>query len=151
VSNFYSHLLLLPEQHLGIVVLMNVGAFGHTAAINSLVEGITATLLGHRRAVPANSVSTTLSPLTMLVPLLIATMWALWSLRSRRRWRLYLPLVIDACVIGVIWIVVPARSQTPMATIALFAPDAFAVLVTITGLVVGCAIARTFDALRSRH
>lgn len=149
VSNFYSHLLMLPEQHLGIVVLMNVGAFGHTAAINSLVEGMTATLLGESQAVPANSLSTALSPLTMLVPLLIATVWAVWSLRSPRRWRLYLPLVIDVCVIGVIWIVVPARSQTPMATIALFAPDAFAVLVAITGLVAGCAIARTFIALRS--
>ncbi len=149
VSNFYSHLLLLPEQRLGIVVLMNVGAFGHTAAINSLVEGITATLLGHGQAVPANSLSTALSPLTMLVPLLIATVWEVWSLRSPRRWRLYLPLVIDVCVIGVIWIVVPARSQTPMATIALFAPDTFAVLVTITGLVGGCAIARTFMARRS--
>jgi CubicO group peptidase (beta-lactamase class C family) len=154
VSNFYSHLLLLPELHLGIVVLMNVGAFGHTAAINGLVEGITATLLGHGQAVPANSLATALSPLTMLVPLLIATVWAVWavwSLRSPRRWRLYLPLVIDVCLIGVIWIVVPARSQTPMATIALFAPDAFAVLVTITGLVAGCAIARTFIALRSRQ
>lgn len=151
VSNFYSHLLLLPEQHLGIVVLMNVGAFGHTAAINGLVEGITATLLRHGQAVPPNSLSTALSPLTKLVPLLIATVWAVWSLRSPRRWRLYLPLVIDVCLIGVIWIVVPARSQTPMATIALFAPDAFAVLVTITGLVAGCAIARTFIALRSRQ
>ena len=151
VSNFYSHLLLLPEQHLGIVVLMNVGAFGHTAAINSLVEGITATLLGHGQAVPPNSLSIALSPLTMLVPLLIATVWAVWSLRSPRRLRLHLPLVIDVCVIVVIWIVVPARSQTPMATIALFAPDAFAVLVAITGLVAGCAIARTFIALRSRQ
>ncbi len=151
VSNFYSHLLLLPDQHLAIVVLMNVGAFGHTTAINNLVEGLTATFLGHGQAVPANSLSTALSRLTMFVPLLIAMLWAVWSLRSLRNSRLYLALVVDVCVIAVIWIVVSARFQTPMATIALFAPDVFTVVITITGIAVGCAIARTFIALRSRQ
>ena len=147
VSNFHSHLLLLPDQHLGLVVLMNVGGSRNSTA-------------------PTAALWTALSRLTMMVPLLIAILWAAWSYRSLRRWqhrgephpyglsrfwRLYVPLAVDLCAVGVIWILVPATVHTPMAAIALFAPDAFAVVVTITGLTAGCAIARTFFALRLRR
>jgi hypothetical protein len=71
--------------------------------------------------------------------------------RSLRGWRLYPALVIDVSVIGLIWIFVPARFQTPMATIALFAPDEFAVLTTMTALAAVCAAARIVLALRSRR
>lgn len=154
VSNFHSHLRLLPEQRLGIIVLMNVGGSGNGAAIERLVDGIAATLLGHRQDVPTGS--TTLSHLSVLVPLLVAAVWAGWSYRSVGRWsrggrfrpdlsqswRLYLPLAVDLGAIGVIWILVPAMVQTPMAAIALFAPDVFAIGVAITVLAVGCATAR---------
>jgi CubicO group peptidase (beta-lactamase class C family) len=52
VSNFHSHLRLLPDQHLGIVVLMNVGVSNNGAAIDSLVDGIVATFLGPSRRRP---------------------------------------------------------------------------------------------------
>ena len=110
---------------------MNVGAFGNSVAINNLVEGLTTTLLGRGQAAPAESLSIALSRLTMLIPLLIAVLWVVWSYRSLWGWWLYAALAIDFCVIGVIWLVVPARFQTPMATIALFAPDEFALLITI--------------------
>lgn len=159
LSNFHSHLLLLPDQHLGIVVLMNVGGSSNSPAINRLVDGIAATLLGHGQAAPNGSLWAALSRVTVMVPLLIAILWAGWSYRSLRRWqhrgeppphglsrfwRLYVPLAVELCSVGVIWLLLPATVHTPMAAIALFAPDAFAVVVTITGLTVGCAIARTF-------
>ena len=165
VSNFHSHLLLLPDHRLGVVVLMNVGGSSNGTAINNLVEGIAATLLGQGQAAPTNSLRTTLTRLRVMVPLVIAILWAGWSYLSLRRWqhrgeahphglsrfwRLYVPLAVDLCSVGVIWILVPATVQTPMAAIALFAPDAFAVAVTITGLAAGCAVARTFFALRLR-
>jgi CubicO group peptidase (beta-lactamase class C family) len=163
VSNFHSHLRLLPDQHLGIVVLMNVGASGNGAAIDSLVNGIAATLRGHRPAAPTGSIGTALTRLTVMVPLLIAILWAGWSYRSLRTspqrgeprphgfsklWRLYVPLAVDLFSVGTIWILVPSTTRTPIAAIALFAPDAFAGGIAITGLIVGCAIARTFVALR---
>ena len=92
-----------------------------------------------------------LSRLTVIVPLLIATLWAWWSYGSLRGWRLYPAVVIDMFVVGLIWTLLPAWFQTPMATIALFAPDEFTVLVTITALAAGCAIARTVLTLRSRR
>ena len=141
VSNFHSHLRLLPEQRLGIVVLMNVGVTGNSAAIESLVEGVAATVLGHRPAPPTGSPWTALSRLTMMGPLLVAVLWA-W--RSYRLRRLYVPLAVDLCAVGAIWVLVPGAVQTPMAAIALFAPDAFAVVVTITGVTMGCAMARVW-------
>ena len=152
VSNFYSHLLMLPDQHLGIVVLMNVGASGNSIAINSLVDGIASTLLGRRPAAPASPLRTTLSRLTVILPLLIAILWAWWSYRSLRRWRrMYVPLAIELSSVCVIWILLPAIVHTPMATIALFAPDAFAVVLTITVIAFGCATARAFVAFRNRR
>jgi NADPH:quinone reductase-like Zn-dependent oxidoreductase len=65
--------------------------------------------------------------------------------------RLHVPLAVDLCSVGVIWIIVPATVHTPMAAIALFAPDAFAGVIGMTGLIVGCAIARIFFALRLRR
>jgi hypothetical protein len=145
---------------------MNVGASGNSAAINRLVDGIAAALRGHRPDALTGSVWTTLSRLTVIVPLLVAILWAAWSYRSLRRWpyrreppprgltrfwRLYLPLVVDLGSVGVMWILLPAIVHMPMSAIALFAPDAFAVVVMITGLAMGCAIARTFVALRPRR
>jgi len=166
VSNFHSHLRLLPDQHFGIVVLMNVGASGNGAAIDRLVDGITATLLGHGPAAPTGSVWKALSRLTIVVPLLIALLWAACSYRLlrkwrdrrephahglRRVWRLYVALAVDLCSVGLIWILIPGTVHTPMAAIALFVPDVFAVVVAITGLTAGCAIARTLFALRSHQ
>jgi CubicO group peptidase (beta-lactamase class C family) len=163
VSNFHSHLRLLPDQHLGIVVLMNVGSFGNSAAINNLVDGIAATLLGQGPPAPVSSPWMALSRLAVMVPLLIAILWAGWTYRSLRRWRhhgeppphglsrfwrLYLPLAVDLGAVGALWILVPDTVHTPMAAIALFAPDVFAVIVTISCLAIGCAIARSFLALK---
>jgi hypothetical protein len=101
----------------------------------------------------------------VIVPLAIAILWVWWSYRSLRTWpqrgeprphgfgkfwRLYVPLAVELCFVGAVWFLLPPTVQTPMATIALFAPDAFAVVVTTTGLAIGCAIARTVFALGLR-
>ena len=164
VSNFHSHLRLLPDQRLGFVVLMNVGGLSNGTAFNNLVDGIAATLLGHSQPAPIDSPWTTSLRLTALVPLLIAVLWTGWSFRSLRRWhrgeppphglrrflRLYLPLAVDLSAPGVIWILMPASAEIPVGAIRLFAPDVFASLVATTSLLAGCAIGRAFTAVRFR-
>ena len=49
------------------------------------------------------------------------------------------------------WIILPAQFHTPIETIALFAPDAYVVIVTLTALSLGWALVRTFLTLRPRH
>lgn len=160
VSNFHSHIRLLPDQRLGFVVLMNAGGATNDAAIEELVSGLTKTLLGHAQEVPMGSVWTRLSHMIIFVPFFIAAGWATLSYRSLRRWartgeprpgvsrlwRLYLPLAVELGVIGTIWLVIPASVQTPIETIALFAPDVFVVGLGITTLAVVCATARVLSA-----
>jgi CubicO group peptidase (beta-lactamase class C family) len=147
-SNFHSHVRLLPGRRLGIVVLMNVGGFNNGAALNGVVEGIAATLLGARPAAPNRSVWPTSSDVVPMVPPLLAILWAEWTHRSLRRWR-YVALAVELGSLGLIWVLLPLAVQTPMAAIALFAPDVFAGIVAATVIAVGCAAARTAAAFRS--
>ena len=165
-SNFHSNLLLLPDQHIGIVVLMNVGGFFKSSEINAPIEGVAAILLAHGLTASTNPQSAVISHVMLLAALIVPILWIAWSYRSIRRWRhrgelpphgislvwrFCVPLIIDLCPVGVAWVLVPARFHTPMETIALFAPDAFVAIATITALSLGWAMARTFFTLNTRR
>ncbi|NTW99736.1 MAG: beta-lactamase family protein [Geobacteraceae bacterium] len=166
VSNFHSNLLLLPDQHIGIVMLINVGGFFSSSALNIPIEGVAAILLGDSLTVSTNPPLTVISQVMLVAALLIPILWIVWSYRSIRRWqsrgelpphgisrfwRLYLPLAIDFCPVVLAWIIVPAQFHAPMETIALFAPDVFVVIVTLTTLSFGWALARTILTLHPRR
>jgi hypothetical protein len=106
---------------------------------------------------------TILSQVPLLAMLLAPSLWIIASYLSIRRWlhhgqlpphgtrrfwRFYLPLAIDFIPVVFAWIIVPALFNTPMDMIALFAPDAYVILVTITALSLGWAVARIFLTLR---
>jgi hypothetical protein len=166
VSNFHSNLLLLPEQHIGIVMLINVGGFFNSTALNIPIEGVAAILLGDSLTASINPPLAVTSQMMMLAALLMPGLWIVGSYLSIRRWqrrgelpphgisrfwRLYLPLAIDFCPVALAWIIVPAQFHTPMETIALFAPDAFVVIVTLTALSLGWAMTRTVLTLHPRR
>lgn len=162
VSNFHSNLLLLPDQHIGIVILINIGKAYDNNSINIPIEGVAAILLGKELTASTNPPVTVVTQMVLLAALLIPILWIVgsylvirrWRQRAelpphgvRRFWRLYLPLAIDLCPVVLAWIIFPAQFHTPMATIALFAPDVFAVIVTLTALSLGWAVARIFFTL----
>ena len=166
VSNFHSNLLLLPDQHIGIVILINVSRAYNGAAINIPIEGVAAILLGKSLTAITNPPVTILTQMLLLATLLIAILWIIgsylsikhWHYRgelpphgSSRFWRLYLPLAIDLCPLCLAWILFPAQFHTPMETIALFAPDVFSVIVTLTVLSLGWAMARIIFTLSPRR
>lgn len=166
VSNFHANLLLLPDQHIGIVILINLGKAYNNRTINIPIEGVAAILLGKDLTASANPPATVSTQMIMLALLLLSLLWIVgsylcirrWRQRralpprgSRRFWRLYLPLAIDLCPVGLAWMVMPAQFHTPMATLALFAPDVFSVIVTLTVLPLGWAMARTFLTLQPRR
>lgn len=166
VSNFHSNLLLLPDQHIGIVVLVNVGGFFNSSVINIPIEGVAEILLGNNLTASTNPPLTIIPQVMLLAALLIPALWIAgsylairrWQHRGelplrgiRRFWRLYLPLVIDVLPVGIAWIILPAQFHTPMETIALFVPDVFAVIVTLTALSLGWALARIFLTLHARR
>jgi CubicO group peptidase (beta-lactamase class C family) len=163
VSNFHANLLLLPDQKIGIVILMNVNGFNHAAALNVPIEGVAAILQGHGVSPEVDPPANWLTTAVLLLPLLIAVVWLAGSLVFIRRWqrrgelpvrgwpiawRYVLPLAVDLGLGGAAWIILPAQFQTPLATIALFAPDVFAILVLLTVLSLTCALGRSLFVFR---
>ena len=161
-SNFHANLLLLPYQHIGLVILINLSKAYNNHAINIPIEGVAAILLGKDLTASTNPPATVSTQMIMLAVLLLSLLWVVgsylcirrWRQRSelpphgtRRFWRLYLPLAIDLCPVCLAWMVMPTQFHAPMATIALFAPDVLSMLVTLTVLCLGWAMARTFLTL----
>jgi CubicO group peptidase (beta-lactamase class C family) len=166
VRNFHSNLLLLPDQHIGIVVLVNAGGFLKSSVNDIPIEGVAEILLGNSLTASTNPPFTVIPQVIMLAALLIPALWIAGSYLSIRRWqhrgelpphgiglfgRLNLPLAIDLLPVGIAWLILPAQFHASMDAIALFAPDAYAVIVTLTVLSLGWAIARIHLTLRPRR
>jgi CubicO group peptidase (beta-lactamase class C family) len=158
-SNFHSNMLLLPDQQLGIVILINVSGYSQINAINIPIEGVAALLLGQDLTAAVDPPANWVSPLIPLVPLFILVVWIagsyLFIQRWRRQkklpprglprlWRYFLPLAIDLILASIAWIFVPLQFLTPIETIGLFTPDVFLIVVLMTVLGVGWALTRTY-------
>lgn len=157
LSNFHSNMLLLPDQHIGIVTLINISEFYNNAAVNIPIEGVAEIVLGNDLTATTNPPFTVMPQGVMLVTMLIPILWIVGSYFAIRRWkdhqelpprgitriwRFYLPLVIDFCPLVLAWMILPSLVAAPMEAIALFVPDVFLVIVTVTVLSLGWAIAR---------
>jgi hypothetical protein len=164
VSNFHSNMMLLPDQHIGIVILINIQEYYNNAAINMPIEGVADILLGKSLSSSINPPLSVIPQLMMLALLLIPILWIIWSYSSIKRWqnhdelpprgfsrfwRLYLPLVIDLCPLVLVWLILPAQFDAPMEIVALSVPDVFAVILILTVLCIGWAMTRIYLTIRS--
>ncbi len=124
VRNFHSNLLLLPDQHIGIVVLVNVGGFLKSSVNDVPIEGVAEILLGNTLTASTNPSFTVIPQVIMLAALLIPSLWVIGSYLSIRRWqhrgelpphgiglfwRFYLPLAIDMLPVAIAWLILPAQ------------------------------------------
>ncbi len=134
--------------------------------LNVQVEGVAAILLGDSLTASTNPPSTATPQVMLLIASLIPIVWIVgsylsirrWQQRGelplhgiRRLWRFYLPLAVDLGPMILAWLILPAQFHTPMETIALFAPDVFVVLLMLTALSLGWALARSLLTLRPRR
>jgi len=157
-SNFHSNMLLLPDQHIGIVILINVNGFLNSAALNIPIEGVAEILLGNGVTANTNPPASII-PKMLLAAFLIPMIWIAvlyrfirrWQRRGELRphsirlfWRFFLPLVIDLFPVILAWVIVPGQFHTSMATIGLFAPDAYILIVALTVFSLSWAAIRTF-------
>ena len=165
-SNFHSNMLLLPDQQIGIVILINVSGYSNITAINIPIEGVAAILLGHDLTAAVDPPANWIAPLIPLVPLFILLVWITASyffIKHRRQqgklpppgiqrvWLYFLPLSIDLFLATTAWILIPRQFLTPMETIGLFTPDIFLIVVLLTVLGVGWALTRTYLTFRPRQ
>lgn len=163
LSNFHSNMMLLPDQHIGIIILINIQEFYNNAAINIPIEGVADILLGKEVSGRTNPPLTVIPQVMMLAALLIPILWIVGSYLSIKRWqkhgklpprgisrlwRLYLPLIIDFCPVIFVWIILPAQFDVPIDIVALVVPDVFVVILALTILSLGWAMARIFLTLR---
>jgi hypothetical protein len=86
VSNFHSNMLLLPDQQIGVVILINVNGSNNAAAINIPIEGVAAILLGHRLSGSVDPPPDLIGPALLLAPLLMLVLWIVGSYLVIRRW-----------------------------------------------------------------
>lgn len=63
-------------------------------------------------------------------------------------WRYFLLLAVNLILASIVWILVPRQLLTPMETIGLFTPDVFLIVVLMTVLAAGWALARTYLTFR---
>jgi hypothetical protein len=93
-SNFHSNMLVLPEEQIGVVILTNVNGSTNAAAINILIEGVAAILLGHGLSGSVDPPPDRIRPALPLAPLLILGVWIVGWYLVIRRWqrRAELPL-----------------------------------------------------------
>lgn len=157
VRNFHSNLLLLPDQGIGVVILVNVGGFLRSGAIDAPIEGIADILLGNNAIADTTPPFTIIPQVMLLAATLIPVLWITgsylairqWGYRCelpphgvRRFWRFYLPLTVDLLPVGIVWTLLPAQFHASMVDVALFALDAFLMIVALTMLCIGWSVYR---------
>ncbi len=87
LSNFHSNMMLLPDQHIGIVILINIQEYYNNAAINMPIEGVAAILLGNNLTSNMNIPLSLIPQVIMLTALLIPILWIVGSYLSIKRWQ----------------------------------------------------------------
>lgn len=163
VSNFHSNLLLLPDEELGIVVLVNANGMSNVAALDILIERVAAIVRGQALSERVDLPAAWLRPMLPLAPLLILVVWIVGSYLVIRRWqrrgelptrgvrcfwRYGVPLGIDLGLATLPWLIIPWLLHTPMVTVSLFAPDVFLGIVLLSVLSLAWALARTILTIR---
>lgn len=164
VSNFHSNLLLLPDERLGVVVLVNANGVSGTAALDILIEGVAAIVRGQGLSERLDPPPDQLRPLLPLAPLLFLVIWIVgssfvirhWQRRGklplrgvRRLWRYGVPLGIDLGLAALPWLIAPRLLHAPMVTVSLFAPDVLLGIVLLSVLGLAWAFTRASLTIRS--
>jgi hypothetical protein len=152
-----------PTIDIGIVVLVNANGVSSAAALDILIEGVSAIVRGQGLSERLDPPPDLLRPLLSLAPLLILMIWIVrsylvimhWQRRGelplrgvRRLWRYGVPLGIDLGLATLPWLVVPRLLHAPMATISLFAPDVFLGIVLLSVLALAWALTRAILTIR---
>jgi CubicO group peptidase (beta-lactamase class C family) len=161
-------IIVLPEQDLGVAVLMNVNDETQPSLYHQMHRGIANVLLGltpPRAVAFENFVRRNAKVITALLIVGFATRAAISFVRVRRLTcenvsisrNVMTPLAVDVVILGLAWWLLITQGNAPVATIRWATPDIFWGFVAATSIGVGWAIARsvlTLGALRttdSRH
>ena len=157
--NFYSYMALLPERRLGVVFLANAVDLFVADQFNAIPRGVIALLRGEEPRIGADaSFHPLLSvPLTyVLLAFLLQLGWVGFSaaarlqrlraakstpvVRTRKAWRIGLPLLLNAGWVYGVLAYLPASQGTSLPVMTLYVPDVSYVLMASAAVAIvwGC-------------
>lgn len=163
---FQTHVLMLPEEDLGIVILMNAEGLSLGLAANQISRGVLAVIKDKQPQPYVLPIAGMALPVgSVLVPIFLAVLWIGWMvLRYFRRqkrglptrrgawwyiWVILLPLLVDIALLLLLLAGIPMMWQAPLSMMLGYFPDLFTLLMLGVMGVAGWGVARTILTLRS--
>ena len=165
-ANFSTHIILVPEEKLGVVVMMNTHGLAGLGAFENITEGVLAAVRG-KQPRPYETPMKEFAMLagSVIVPAVLAFAWIAWMacrfIRRRKQsvsahrgvlwvvWVIVLPLIVDLGLLWVLLLGIPRLWGLPLSGMAAFLPDMFTLVISSAVAVVGWGLARTVLTLRS--
>jgi hypothetical protein len=164
-ANFQAHVLMLPTEKLGVVVLLNAQGLSINTGAGQIARGVLAVATGRQPKAYTFPVEGAILPVgSVLVPVALSLVWIGWmlfrflrrqkqGLPARRRVGWYgrvvvLPLVVDLGLLWVLLMGVPRLWGAPLSVMAAFFPDLFTLLMGGVVALGVWGVARTLLTLR---
>jgi CubicO group peptidase (beta-lactamase class C family) len=164
-GNFATQLVMIPEEKLGVVVMVNVNGAVMLGGVQQIAQGVMAIRMG-KQPQPYRAPAFLSNLLgSVVVPVSLSILWVAWMvfrfIRRHKRgfparrnvlwtlWVVVLPLMID---IGLLWVLlsgIPTLWQLPMSGISVMFPDMFLLIVVGAIAVAGWGVTRTALTLLS--
>ena len=158
-ESYASSILLLPQERVGVVVLLNVNDESVPSQYHQMHLGIASILLG-REPVPTVAYEGTIDRYAKGIALAVVGLFLLRAALSFRRLRrtgttsvptqVILPLAIDVALVAALWWFLADQAEAPMALVRRSVPDVFLAAVVASVIGLGWGISRTTWRLR-RH
>jgi CubicO group peptidase (beta-lactamase class C family) len=164
LPNFSGSLLIVPEERLGIVVMMNTNGIFMSQAYRQIATGVMSVLMGRQPQPYQSPEELTKMVGSVVVPAAVSVLWIAWMvyrfIRRRRKggtpkrsalwvlWVIVLPLAVD---IGLLWVLlfgIPLLWGLPMSGLVLMFPDMATLIIGSAIALAGWGLARTVLTLR---
>jgi CubicO group peptidase (beta-lactamase class C family) len=161
---FHADVMMVPEEKIGVVTLMNVNSPTKTIKLINVAEGVLGLARNKEPYVLKDDPLPTVIMYSVLVLIVVQSLWALRTIRLVRRWTRHpdsrpqrwkvvtgviLSLVLNVSLALIFFVLMPAFFEIPFVAGFLFAPDVAWVNAVCGGFAVVWAVVRNVLVLRS--
>jgi len=165
-SNFQTFIIMLPDEKLGVAVMMNVDGLPVKARAEYIAKGVMALVKGKQPQPYAAATNQMffLAIGSVIVPVAVALLWISWTVYRfiRRRklgiparrsawwyiWVIVLPLIVDIGLLLVLLAGIPSLWGLPLGGMALFFADMFTLVALSVAALGVWGLARTLLTLK---
>jgi hypothetical protein len=158
-ANSATSMAIVPEERLGVMVMMNSNGTFMVKAHRQIVSGIVAAMMGQQPQPYESPVELTMVVGSVVVPAAVSLLWVAWSVfrfvRRRRKeqrarrggwwvvWVVVLPLVVELGLLLVLLVGIPTLWGLPMDGLILMFPDMATLIFGSVVALAGWGLART--------